>query len=83
MQHADEYIGALQKDNIVLPVNDRQQLIWEAVEATAGLVGGELPRAAAQELLDEHFAARLQLFVLGNVKLKVLQLLVAFCESLI
>lgn len=53
VSHADEYNGALQQQNIVLPIEGRQQLIWEAVEATAGIVGGELPRAAAQELLDE------------------------------
>ncbi|DBA71104.1 TPA: hypothetical protein ACH3X2_011520 [Trebouxia sp. C0005] len=51
--HADEYQGALQQQNIVLSIEGRKQLIWEAVEATAGIVGGELSRAAAQELLDE------------------------------
>lgn len=53
VSHADEYNGALQQQNIVLPIEGREQLIWEAVEATGGIVGGELPRAAAQELLDE------------------------------
>ena len=53
MQHADEYRGALQQQNIVLSIAERQQLIWEAVEATAGLVGGQLPKAAAQDLLEE------------------------------
>ena len=43
----------LQGQNIVLSIGSRQQLIWEAVEATAGIVGGHLPRPAAQELLDE------------------------------
>ena len=43
----------MQQQNIVVPVQDRQQLIWEAVEATAGLLGAALPRAAAQDLLDE------------------------------
>ncbi len=51
--HADEYQGALQQQNIVLSIEGRKQLIWEAVEATAGIVGGELSRDAAQELLEE------------------------------
>lgn len=50
---ASEYLGALQRQNIVVSIQDRQQLIWEAVEATAGLLGAALPRAAAQDLLDE------------------------------
>lgn len=37
----------------MLPIEDRQQLIWEAVEATAGLVGAHLPKSAAQDLLNE------------------------------
>ena len=53
VRHADQYLGALQQQNIVLSIEGRQQLIWEAVEATAGLVGGALPRSAAQELLEE------------------------------
>ena len=51
--HANQYLGALQQQNIVLSLEDRQQLIWEAVEATAGLLGADLPRAVAQNLLDE------------------------------
>ncbi|KAL3155346.1 hypothetical protein ABBQ38_010907 [Trebouxia sp. C0009 RCD-2024] len=51
--HSSHYLGALQRQNIVLSIEDRQQLIWEAVEATAGLVGAHLPQAAAQELLEE------------------------------
>lgn len=50
---ASEYLGALQRQNIVVSIQDRQQLIWEAVEATAGLLGAALPRPAAQDLLDE------------------------------
>lgn len=51
--NAGEYLGALQQHNIVVSIEDRQQLIWEAVEATAGLLEAALPRAAAQDLLDE------------------------------
>lgn len=51
--HSSHYLGALQRQNIVLSVEDRRQLIWEAVEAAAGLVGAHLPQAAAQELLEE------------------------------
>ncbi|DBB00083.1 TPA: hypothetical protein ACH3X1_013938 [Trebouxia sp. C0004] len=51
--HANEYRGVLQQQNIVLSIEGRKQLIWEAVETTAGIVGGELSQAAAQELLDE------------------------------
>ena len=53
VHHADEYQEALQQQNIVLSIADRQQLIWEGVEATAGLVGGQLTRPAVQELLEE------------------------------
>lgn len=53
VQHADEYLGALQQDNITLSTAERQQLIWEGVEATAHIVGGELSPAAAADLLTE------------------------------
>lgn len=32
---------------------ERQQLIWEGVEATAHIVGGQLSPAAAADLLQE------------------------------
>ena len=53
VQHADEYRGALQQQNIVLSTAEMQQLTWEAVEAINSLVGGQLTRAAAQDLLEE------------------------------
>lgn len=53
MQHADDYLGVLQRDNISLSMKERQQLIWEGVEATAHIVGGHLPAAAAADLLQE------------------------------
>mmetsp|Transcript_20995 Transcript_20995/g.46001 ORF Transcript_20995/g.46001 Transcript_20995/m.46001 type:complete len:1090 (-) Transcript_20995:488-3757(-) len=50
---AEDYLPLLQQQRITLPLQQRKDHIWQAVQAKAAEVGGSIPDSSRGDLLDE------------------------------